>query len=225
MKQNLKEIHLRISESELSRIDKLKEEFRLKSRLKLCRILLSGSADDLEEHIHFADANATKEIREMIVDLANDIRHVKWNLSKIGSNINQIAKATNVAKKSDAVASNLGAVTYEIQLHKYHLERGEAYVKIIKEKAEDFIRKYKESYLKNDTRMMNVNADFIHTYCENADEIIAIIHQNAQAVSQSEVVQSSAQVTVNFDADEIRNLIAEMEEASEKLGEILWNIK
>ena len=82
-----------------------------------------------------------------------------------------------------------------------------------------------ESYLKNDTRMMNVNADFIHTYCENADEIIAIIHQNAQAVSQSEVAQSSAQVIVNFDADEIRNLIAEMEVVSEKLGEILWNIK
>ena len=215
MGKKLKEIHFRISEDELCRIEKLKEEFKFKSRARLCRILLSCSADNMEKHICFANAEQGQEIHDTIFDIAHDIQFVKRQLERMWSSIFRMTDIIYPLKK-------YAPKPFEIHMAKSIVEAGSEYERMMKKSAEEYIQKYAQAYESTDEKLAEMYKCYIESECENAAEILEAIHHNLQ-MEQVDINQVSD--AVNFDFEGMKELIAKMDEASERLGKILWAMK
>lgn len=215
MGKKLREIHFRISEDELCRIEKLKKEFKFKSRARLCRILLSCSADTLEKHICFADAEQGREIHDTIFGIAHDIQFVKRQLEKMWSSIYRMTDIVYPLKK-------YAPKGYEIHMVKSIAGAGSEYERMMKKSVEAHIQKYMEAYESEDDKVAEMYKSYIESECENSTEILEAIHHNLH-LEQAHINQVPD--VVNFDFDGIKELIAKMDEASERLGKILWAIK
>jgi len=230
---NLREIRFRLDEKELSRIEQLKKEFGFKSRSRLVRLLVTCSAEKLEDKIHVADEKLGKEIHDTVVQIANDLHSVKLNLQRMGNNVNQIARVANstgqISQISAQPIASAGTDFYEIKVKGNGLSRNELYENAVRNRMKEYLKIYEDAYRNNDKFKMSTYAKYIEMDCENADELLAQVRQNCEAKTApaAAAVQQVVQVqnVINFDADEVRNLIEELDAASEQLGQLLWQIK
>lgn len=96
MATEMVDLRIRVSEKKRERLKILKTEFGFKSMSKLVNIFIDSGFERIEDKFHFIDKEQGDEIKKIIMQIANDVHDIKINLSRIGSNVNQIAKATNM---------------------------------------------------------------------------------------------------------------------------------
>ncbi len=108
MAMEWKELRIRVSVKKHERLKILAKEFGFKSMNKLVNIFIDSGFERIEDKFHFIDKVQGDEIKKIIMQLANDVHDIKINLSRIGSNVNQIARASNmgVAVTSNASSSS-----------------------------------------------------------------------------------------------------------------------
>ncbi|MBE5886003.1 MAG: hypothetical protein E7284_06310 [Lachnospiraceae bacterium] len=98
-----KELRIRVSVKKHERLKILAKEFGFKSMNKLVNIFIDSGFERIEDKFHFIDKQQGDEIKKIIMQIANDVHDIKINLSRTGSNVNQIARAMNIGV---AVTSN-----------------------------------------------------------------------------------------------------------------------
>lgn len=103
-----KELRIRVSVKKHERLKILAKEFGFKSMNKLVNIFIDSGFERIEDKFHFIDKQQGDEIKKIIMQIANDVHDIKINLSRTGSNVNQIARAMNmgVAVTSNASSSS-----------------------------------------------------------------------------------------------------------------------
>ena len=225
---NLKEIRFRLSEKELSRIEQLKKEFSFKSRSRLVRLLVTCSAEKLEDKIHVVPENVGKEIHDAILTIANDIHDIKLNLQRMGNNINQIAKKVNATGRLEREFNASELISEdEIQVQDlgFSFEVNQTYMRSMKKNILESISKYATAYECDDDLSMKTQMDAIKLDCLNADEVLTKVRKKIESKKSSSNASGQVQSSVGFESEVIEKLIEKIDEASEELGQLLWKIK
>ena len=194
MATELVELRIRVSEKKRERLKILKTEFGFKSMSKLVNIFIDSGFERIEDKFHFIDKQQGDEIKKIIMQIANDVHDIKLNLSRIGSNINQIARATNmgmnVSVNSRSGSSSSDAMLIkDIEFYKSRLERLEKDGDLF-----DEIPKLKKMIAEKEAKLK-------------------------PQIPEIDMVGGE-----NVSVDDIKNLSKELTEASEKLGKELWKI-
>ncbi|MBQ8262336.1 MAG: plasmid mobilization relaxosome protein MobC [Lachnospiraceae bacterium] len=194
MATELVELRIRLSEKKRERLKILKTEFGFKSMSKLVNIFIDSGFERIEDKFHFIDKEQGDEIKKIIMQIANDVHDIKLNLSRIGSNINQIARATNmgmnVSVNSRSGSSSSDAMLIkDIEFYKSRLERLEKDGDLF-----DEIPKLKKMIAEKEAKLK-------------------------PQIPEIDMVGGE-----NVSVDDIKNLSKELTEASEKLGKELWKI-
>jgi len=189
-----KELRIRVSVKKHERLKILAKEFGFKSMNKLVNIFIDSGFERIEDKFHFIDKVQGDEIKKIIMQIANDVHDIKINLSRIGSNVNQIARASNMGVAVTSNASSSSDV-------------------FLKREIEDLEKKIADLE-KSDS---GFNEFLLEQYRNNLAKKKAKLQPQIQ-----QNVDVSADVNVSV--DEIKNLSNELTEASEKLGKELWKI-
>lgn len=189
-----KELRIRVSVKKHERLKILAKEFGFKSMNKLVNIFIDSGFERIEDKFHFIDKEQGDEIKKIIMQIANDVHDIKLNLSRIGSNINQIARATNmgmnVSVNSRSGSSSSDAMLIkDIEFYKSRLERLEKDGDLF-----DEIPKLKKMIAEKEAKLK-------------------------PQIPEIDMVGGE-----NVSVDDIKNLSKELTEASEKLGKELWKI-
>lgn len=228
MATDLKEIRFRLSEKELLRIEQLKKEFSFKSRSRLVRLLVTCSAEKLEDKIHVVPEEISKEIREAILAIARDVHDAKLNLQRMGNNINQIAKKVNetgrIVKEFNA-SELISEDEILVEDLGFSFEVNETYMRSMKKNIMESLSKYATAYESNDDLSMKTQMETIKLDCLNADEVLAKVRKKIDSKKASSNAAGQAQSSVGFEAEQIEKLIERLDKASEELGQLLWQIK
>lgn len=194
MATEMVDLRIRVSEKKRERLKELKTEFGFKSMNKLVNIFIDAGFERIEDKFHFIDKEQGDEIKKIIMQIANDVHDIKINLSRIGSNVNQIARAANMGA---TVTSNKASSSSDILL-KREIEDLEKRLERLKKAGDDPL-------------------DLI----PQTETLLAKKKAKLQPqVPQIDVGSDVANVSV----DDIKNLSKELTEASEKLGKELWKI-
>lgn len=189
-----KELRIRVSVKKHERLKILAKEFGFRSMNKLVNIFIDSGFERIEDKFHFIDKEQGDEIKKIIMQLANDVHDIKINLSRIGSNVNQIARASNmgmnVSVNSRSGSSSSDAMLIkDIEFYKSRLERLEKDGDLF-----DEIPKLKKMIAEKEAKLK-------------------------PQIPEIDMVGGE-----NVSVDEIKNLSKELTEASEKLGKELWKI-
>lgn len=99
MATELVDMHLRTTEKRRTRLNRFKTEFGFKSLSKLVNIFIDDGTEKIETKIRFVDKEQGEEIKKIILQIANDIQEIKFNMKKMGTNVNQTAKVANKLNK------------------------------------------------------------------------------------------------------------------------------
>lgn len=228
MATDLKEIRFRLSEKELSRIEQLKKEFSFKSRSRLVRLLVTCSAEKLEDKIHVVPEEISKEIREAILAIARDVHDAKLNLQRMGNNINQIAKKVNETGRFEREFNASELISEDEILVEdlgFSFEVNETYMRSMKKNIIESLSKYATAYESNDDLSMKTQMKTIKLDCLNADEVLEKVRKKMDSKKASSNVAGQAQSSVGFEVEQIEKLIERLDKASEELGQLLWQIK
>lgn len=197
MATELVELRIRLSEKKRERLKILKTEFGFKSMSKLVNIFIDSGFERIEDKFHFIDKQQGDEIKKIIMQIANDVHDIKINLSRTGSNVNQIARAVNMGVAIGAT-SRSGSSSSDIFLMK-EIEDLEKKIADLEKSGSGFNEFLLEQYRNN--------------LAKKKAKLQPQIQQNVDVSAD-----------VNVSVDDIKNLSNELTEASEKLGKELWKI-
>ena len=197
MASELVELRIRLSEKKRERLKILKTEFGFKSMSKLVNIFIDSGFERIEDKFHFIDKQQGDEIKKIIMQIANDVHDIKLNLSRIGSNVNQIARATNMGM-TVSVNSRSSSSSSDVFLQRE--------ISDLEKKIEDLKQSNNNTF----------NEMLIKQYQDTLEKKKAKLQPQLQNLDVSSVA--------NVSVDDIKNLSNELTEASEKLGKELWKI-
>ena len=194
MATELVELRIRVSEKKRERLKILKTEFGFKSMSKLVNIFIDSGFERIEDKFHFIDKEQGDEIKKIIMQIANDVHDIKINLSRTGSNVNQIARAVNMGmtvnvNQRSGSSSSDAMLIKDIEFYKSRLERLEKDGDLF-----DEIPKLKKMIAEKEAKLK-------------------------PQIPEIDMVGGE-----NVSVDDIKNLSKELTEASEKLGKELWKI-
>lgn len=192
-----KELRIRVSVKKHERLKILAKEFGFKSMNKLVNIFIDSGFERIEDKFHFIDKQQGDEIKKIIMQIANDVHDIKINLSRIGSNVNQIARASNMGVAIGAT-SRSSSSSSDIFLMK-EIEDLEKKIADLEKSGSGFNEFLLEQYRNN--------------LAKKKAKLQPQIQQNVDVSAD-----------VNVSVDDIKNLSKELTEASEKLGKELWKI-
>lgn len=192
-----KELRIRVSVKKHERLKILAKEFGFKSMNKLVNIFIDSGFERIEDKFHFIDKEQGDEIKKIIMQIANDVHDIKINLSRIGSNVNQIARASNMGMTISTTArSSSSSSDVFLQREISDLEK----------KIEDLKQSNNNTF----------NEMLIKQYQDTLEKKKAKLQPQLHNLDVSSVA--------NVSVDDIKNLSKELTEASEKLGKELWKI-
>ena len=190
-----KELRIRVSVKKHERLKILAKEFGFKSMNKLVNIFIDSGFERIEDKFHFIDKEQGDEIKKIIMQIANDVHDIKLNLSRIGSNVNQIARATNMGM-TISTTSRSSSSSSDVFLMR-EIEDLEKRLERLKQQSDDPL-------------------DLI-TQTE-------ALLEKKKAKLKPQIPELDVIGGENVSVDDIKNLSKELTEASEKLGKELWKI-
>lgn len=194
----LVDLRIRVSEKKRERLKILKTEFGFKSMSKLVNIFIDSGFERIEDKFHFVDKAQGDEIKKIVMQIANDVRDMKIIHSRIGSNVNQIARVTNMGV---AITSNKASSSPDV---------------FLKREIDDLEKKIADLE-KSGT---GFNEFLLEQYRTNLAKKKAKLQPQIQ---QNIDVSAGVNVSVD-DIQALKDFPKELTEASEKLGKELWKI-
>ena len=198
MSTELVDLRIRVSEKKRERLKILKTEFGFKSMSKLVNIFIDSGFERIEDKFHFVDKAQGDEIKKIVMQIANDVRDMKIIHSRIGSNVNQIARVTNMGV---AITSNKASSSPDV---------------FLKREIDDLEKKIADLE-KSGT---GFNEFLLEQYRTNLAKKKAKLQPQIQ---QNIDVSAGVNVSVD-DIQALKDFPKELTEASEKLGKELWKI-
>ena len=96
--QKTKETHIRFNPGVYEGLIEVREEFGM-SLSKIVNLALTDNLNRFARKVRFADKKQAAEINASVLDTQKSIEAIRVNLSRIGSNLNQIAKLEHIKKK------------------------------------------------------------------------------------------------------------------------------
>ena len=178
--------------SRRERLETVRKEFKFRSRSKIIDIMVDDGTEKLESKIHIADETQAKEIRDGILQIAKDIAVIRTALLKTTSNINQIAKNSNVIAKGAGSPS---------------------------EEALENLRVAQESF------DVVVKLNICGAAYESAERNLKKAQEALGDSSQATLLITKEELdNMSLNTDDIKALIAELNEASAALGEQVWKV-
>lgn len=96
--QKTKETHIRFNPGVYEGLLEIREEFGI-SLSKIVNLALTDNLNRFARKVRFADKKQAAEINASVLETQKSIEQIRVNLSRIGSNLNQIAKLENIKKK------------------------------------------------------------------------------------------------------------------------------
>ena len=97
-KQKLVDTHIRINPGVYEGLTEVRDEFGM-SLSKIVNLALTDNLNRFARKVRFADKKQAAEINSAVLDTQKSIEAIRVNLSRIGSNLNQIAKLEHIKKK------------------------------------------------------------------------------------------------------------------------------
>lgn len=181
--------------SRRERLETVRKEFKFRSRSKIIDIMVDDGTEKLESKIHIADETQAKEIRDGILQIAKDIAVIRTALLKTTSNINQIAKNSNIAVKQQTKIPASAIKAVEDAQREYdgmvQLKMTEGlYFETIKarlEKAKKTAEEYKTSSVditEEEFANMNLDVDAIHKLIDELNQAAAAFGSQAWNILQ-----------------------------------------
>ena len=96
--QKTKETHIRFNPGVYEGLIEVREEFGM-SLSKIVNLALTDNLNRFARKVRFADKKQAAEINASVLETQKSIEQIRVNLSRIGSNLNQIAKLEHIKKK------------------------------------------------------------------------------------------------------------------------------
>ena len=96
--QKAKETHIRFNPGVYEGLLEIREEFGMPLS-KIVNLALTDNLNRFARKVRFADKKQAAEINTSVLETQKSIEQIRVNLSRIGSNLNQIAKLENIKKK------------------------------------------------------------------------------------------------------------------------------
>lgn len=194
MATELKELRIRVSVKKHERLKILAKEFGFKSMNKLVNIFIDAGFERIEDKFHFIDKEQGDEIKKIIMQIANDVHDIKINLSRIGSNVNQIARATNMGMTINTTARSSSSSSDLFLIRS----------------IEDLEKRL--GHLKQSGDPLG--------FIPQTEALL----EKKRAELKPQIPEIDMVGGENVSVDDIKNLSKELTEASEKLGKELWKI-
>ncbi|MCR5291167.1 MAG: hypothetical protein K6E51_14365 [Treponema sp.] len=193
---NLVEVRVRTTEKMRNRLKLLKDEFKMKSMSKLVNIFFNNGVSELENKLVFTNEKSERELLKQTLEIANGIQKIERDLIGYCTNLNQIAKNSNIAKEKTYIIPAKRVSRAELQLKKYRIEDA---IKAGEDPV--LIQRLKDEY--NEMLSGEISSRKTSSFVQLTDEEIK---------------------STFMDVNEIKMLTVNLHKSSEELGKVLWKM-